>query len=88
MACATPMLVSDIIGFRELVAGGAEAQLVPPGDPAAWACTVSDLLDDPLRRARMGLAGREKSLLFSWDRVAAQVFDLYERVLGRRKVAA
>ncbi len=88
MACGTPMLVSDIIGFRELVAGGAEAELVPPGDPAAWAGAVSDLLDDPLRRARMGLAGREKSLLFSWDRVAAEVFDLYERVLGRKKVAA
>ncbi len=88
MACGTPMLVSDIIGFRELVAGGAEAELVPPGDPAAWARSVSDLLDEPLRRARMGAAGREKSLLFSWDRVAAQVFDLYERVLGRRKVAA
>ena len=88
MACGTPMLVSDIIGFRELVDGGAEAGLVPPGDPAAWARSVSDLLDEPLRRARMGLAGREKAMRFSWDRIAERVFALYEQVLGRRQVAA
>ena len=88
MACGTPMIVSDIIGFRELVDGGDEAQLVPPNDAVAWAGAISDLLDDPERRRRMGAAGRAKSAIFSWERVAEQVFDLYERVLGRQKVAA
>ncbi len=88
MACGTPMLVSDIIGFRELVDGGAEAQLVPPNDATAWASAISDLLDDPERRRRMGAAGREKAATFAWERVAERVFELYERVLGRRKVAA
>ena len=88
MACGTPMLVSDIIGFRELVDGGDEAQLVEPNRADLWADAVSDLLDDPERRALMGAAGREKSAIFSWDRVAEQVLEVYQRVLGRRKVAA
>jgi len=88
MACGTPQLVSDIIGFRELVNGGDEAQLVPPNDAPAWANAISDLLDDPERRRRMGEAGRAKAAFFAWHRVAEQVFELYERVLGRQKVAA
>ncbi len=87
-ACATPMLVSDIIGFRELVNGGEEAKLVPPYDPDAWADSVGDLLADPHTRARMGMAGREKAALFSWDVVAERVLGVYERVAGRKRVAA
>src|SRR5712691_1760263 len=37
MACGTPMIVSDNLGFRSVVNGGAEALLVPKDDPAAWA---------------------------------------------------
>lgn len=87
-ACGTPMLVSDIIGFRELVDGGEEARLVPPFDVEAWGESVSDLLDDAHTRARMGVAGRAKAALFSWDIVAERVLGVYERVLGRKRVAA
>ena len=87
-ACATPMLVSDIIGFRELVDGGDEAQLVAPFDAAAWAESVADLLDDPYTRLRMGIAGRQKAGLFSWDVVAERILGVYERVVGRKRVAA
>lgn len=88
MACGTPMLVSDIIGFRELVNGGAEAELVEPNRADLWADAVSRLLDAPQRRAQMGAAGREKATTFAWERVAAQVMGVYERVVFRRKVAA
>jgi len=33
MACGTPVIGSDICGFRELVDGG-KSLLVPPDDPA------------------------------------------------------
>ncbi len=80
MACGTPMLVSDIIGFRELVDGGAEAMLVPKGEPAAWAGAVLQLIPDAPRRQRMGCAGREKSLRFAWPVVAERVLDVYRSV--------
>jgi phosphatidyl-myo-inositol alpha-mannosyltransferase len=80
MACATPLVVSDITGFRELVDGGPEAVLVSKDDPAAWASTVVDLLADPVRLARMGTAGRRKAEGYAWPRIAARVLDVYRRV--------
>jgi phosphatidyl-myo-inositol alpha-mannosyltransferase len=82
MACGTPMIVSDITGFRELVDGGAEAVLVPKDDPGAWARAAVDLIGDPERRARMGAAGLAKAAQYAWPRVADQVLAVYERVAG------
>ena len=80
MACGTPMLVSDITGFRELVGGGAEAVMVPRGDASAWARATVDLLPDAERRRTMGVAGRAKALRFAWPVVAEQVLGVYHSV--------
>lgn len=80
MACGTPLAVSDITGFRELVDGGAEAVLVPKDDPAAWAEATIKLIGDPERRRVMRAAGLAKAERYSWPRVADQVFSVYERV--------
>jgi phosphatidylinositol alpha-mannosyltransferase len=82
MACATPMVVSDITGFRELVSGGDEAVLVPKNDSGAWAETIVALLHDDRRRERMGSAGLSKAERFAWPRVAAEVSAVYRSVLG------
>jgi phosphatidylinositol alpha-mannosyltransferase len=83
MACATPMVVSDIIGFRELVDGGQEAVLVPKSRPEVWADTVLDLLDHPGRLEAMGTAGRRKAEGYAWPGIAARVMDVYRRVVHR-----
>ncbi|MGE5231967.1 MAG: glycosyltransferase family 4 protein [Deltaproteobacteria bacterium] len=80
MACGTPLVVSDITGFRELVSGGTEAVLVDKDNAEAWARTAIDLIADPARRGAMRDAGLAKAQTFSWPRVAEQVFAVYERV--------
>jgi phosphatidyl-myo-inositol alpha-mannosyltransferase len=80
MACGTPMVVSDIIGFRELVGGGREAVLVPKGRPATWAETILELLADRPRLATMSAAGRRKAEDYAWPRIAEQVLRVYRRV--------
>lgn len=82
MACATPFLASDIVGFRELVAGGTEAVLVPPREPGAWAEAVVHLIADPVRRSAMGTAGRAKARDFAWPAISDRVLAVYRRVLG------
>jgi phosphatidylinositol alpha-mannosyltransferase len=82
MACATPMVVSDITGFRELVSGGDEAVLVPKNDAGAWAETIIALLQDGQRRERMGAAGLTKAARFSWPNVTQEVTAVYRGVLG------
>jgi glycosyltransferase involved in cell wall biosynthesis len=80
MACGTPLVVSDITGFRELVGKGPEAVLVPKSNPAAWAATIIGLREDPQRLAEMGAAGRRKAETYAWPRVASRVMEVYCRV--------
>ena len=82
MACGTPMIVSDNLGFRWVIDGGAEAVIVPKDDPAAWAGKVVELIADPERRRAMGEAGRAKAARFAWPRIARRELAVYERVLG------
>lgn len=82
MACGTPLVVSDITGFRELVNGGAEAALAPPGLAEAWADAVVALIGDAPRRVAMGRAGRAKALRYAWPRVTDSLLSVYRRVLG------
>src|SRR5437899_913168 len=77
MACGTPMIVSDITGFRELIDGGKEAVLVPKDDPAAWARAVGELVTAPDRLAEMGAAGLRKAADFAWPRIAERVLEVY-----------
>lgn len=81
MACGTPMVVSDITGFRELVAGGSEAVLVRRGRPRAWADTILELLDDRPCLTAMSIAGRRKAEAYAWPRIAGQVMGVYRRVM-------
>src|SRR5439155_3137194 len=57
-ACATPVVASDIDGYRDVMTPEAGV-LVPPGDPAALAGAVVALLDDEPRRRTLGAAARE-----------------------------
>jgi phosphatidyl-myo-inositol alpha-mannosyltransferase len=82
MASGKPIVATDNVGYRHLL-DREEAVLTPAGDAGAFADALLDLLDDPGRREAMGLAGRDKSFTFSWDRVADQTLDLYSEVLAR-----
>jgi len=88
MACGTPMIVSDNLGFRSVIDGGEEAVLIPKDDPTVWADTTIALLADPERRAAMGRAGVAKAARFAWPRIAREELAVYERVLGRSAKAA
>jgi phosphatidyl-myo-inositol alpha-mannosyltransferase len=87
-ACATPVVASDIEGYRDVMT--AETGLsVPPGDPAALADAVEALLADERARCQAGLAARRLAEeRYSWDRIGRRLADVYERALGRMPVAA
>jgi glycosyltransferase involved in cell wall biosynthesis len=81
LAFGKAMLMSDVGGFRELVAGHGAGKLVAPGDPDALAAAIAELLADPGERARLEEAARAAAAgPFSWDRIAAQTAAVYERV--------
>jgi glycosyltransferase involved in cell wall biosynthesis len=58
MACAVPVIGSNIAGIAEAVEHDNTGFLVPPADPPAIARVAQRLLGDPPLRSRMGLAAR------------------------------
>ncbi len=80
-AAATPVLASDIPGYRDVLRDGHDGLLVPPGDALALAEALRALALDPDLRARMARSARERAERFAWPRVAAEVLDTYEQAL-------
>ncbi|MFF0459089.1 glycosyltransferase [Streptomyces mexicanus] len=81
MACAVPVVATDVGGHRDSVADGRTGRLVAPGDPDAVAAAVRDLLGSDRVRRRYGTAGRARVLArFTWPRVADGVEQVYRRL--------
>ncbi len=73
MASSLPLVSTRLSGIPEIVVDGDNGLLVEPGDARALADAIGALLQDPVRAAAMGAAGRRR---------AEELFDL------RRNVAA
>lgn len=87
MAAGTPVVASDIAGYRELTAGGRAAVLVPPGDPIALAAALVRVLDDPLGGAAWRAAGLARAAAHMIDDVADRYVDLYRRAVGAPRIS-
>ncbi len=98
MACETAVVASATGGIKEVVVDGETGYQVPfeadpvtgfPADAAQFARDlggkVTDLLGDPAKCERFGLAGRRRvEEVFSWTSVAAQTVELYRGLVGGR----
>ncbi len=77
LASGVPVIASRVGGIPEQL-GEETCVLVEPGHPQSLAAAVSQLLDDPDRRARMSAAAVAAARArFSLDRQVAAYLDLY-----------
>ena len=83
MAAGTPIVCSDIHGYKGVVRRGREALLVPPHNPKALAGALATVLADDDLRERMAASGIDRAEEFSWERVTAKVEDYYGFVIRR-----
>jgi len=88
MACETPIVCSDILGFRDVVVDGREALMVPCGEREALADALVRILDDEGLAIQLGTTGRINSLQYSWSRVTSRVLDVYQSVRGGIAIVA
>jgi glycosyltransferase involved in cell wall biosynthesis len=80
-ACATPVVASDIPGYRE-VAGPENGILVPPGDERALSKAIAELLEDEPRRQSLGMCGRVIAReRYAWERIARRLVEIYESLI-------
>ncbi|MBR7839685.1 glycosyltransferase, partial [Actinospica durhamensis] len=88
MLAERPVVASAVGGLRDIVEHGVTGLLVPPGDPGALTAALDCLLDDPVRRSRMGAAGRRRARAYRARAVAPRLIELSADVLARRSAAA
>jgi phosphatidyl-myo-inositol alpha-mannosyltransferase len=81
-AAGTPVVASDIAGYRDVVRDGRDGLLTPRGDARALAEALRVMALDSARRVRMAAAARERAERFAWPHVAAEVLEVYEQALA------
>jgi phosphatidylinositol alpha-mannosyltransferase len=91
MAAGTPVVASDVAGYRTLSDSQADAvHFVPPGDPSALAAGLLRVLSDHRLAAELSAKGANVATRFSMDALALRYAQIYESLsdrLGRRAPA-
>lgn len=82
MAAGTPIVASNISGYRDVARDGLEAVLVPPGNPAALADGVRRVLDDAALARALGERGRVRANDFAWDAIADRLVAVYRELVA------
>jgi len=79
LACANPVIGSDIAGIRELVTNGVNGYTFAVEDESAFADCIKKLVADPKLRSFLGENGRrEIARIKSASTVAQQYIDLFQ----------
>ncbi|MGH1463800.1 MAG: glycosyltransferase family 4 protein [Cognatishimia sp.] len=83
MACAVPVVATDVGAFSEIVTSDAVGRLVPPGEPELLAEAAANMLENQSALADAGLAARQHvEKHFQIEREAQALIDVYKRLLS------
>jgi len=72
-ASGTPVVASDIAGYRDVVRNRQDGLLVPAGDAVQLGESLRALALDPERRTRMARSALERAERFAWPNVTREV---------------
>ena len=81
MAAQTPVVASDLPGYRNVARAGSDALLVPPDDPHELACALRRVLTEPALRECMVTSGWQRAEEFSMANLARRYVDLYSEIV-------
>jgi len=82
MAAGTPVVASDLPGYRTVATDGVDAVLVPPGDAGALAEGLRAVLGDRRLAEALSAAGEARAAELSMDRLAERYLDLFASLLA------
>ena len=83
LACASPVVASRTGGLACTVQDGSNGLLFKPGDVVGLANSISRLLLDPDYGRRLGKAGHDGALRFTWPAVASRMLQVYDGAIER-----
>lgn len=77
MAVGTPVVASDLAGYRQVARNGIEALLVPPGDPSRLGLALLRVLRDQALAERLRRAGASRARALSMQSLAERYLAIY-----------
>jgi glycosyltransferase involved in cell wall biosynthesis len=77
MACGLPVIASRAGGLAEIVVDGETGLLVEPENPGQLAEAIIQLLENPAQARTMGMAGRRRAEMFSWEATVHGLISCY-----------
>ncbi len=77
MAAHTPVVASDLAGYRNVATDGTDAILVPPSDPEALAAAIGSVLEDASVAASLIAGGELRAAELSMENLARLYLDIY-----------
>ena len=81
MAAGTPVVASNLDGYRNVATDDETALLVETGNVVSLAAAIARVLVDSQLAARLTANGREHAQRFSMDALADRYVEMYERAL-------
>jgi phosphatidyl-myo-inositol alpha-mannosyltransferase len=78
MAAGTPVVATDLPGYRNVARPDQEALLAPPGDPKGLACALATALEGGPKVEALVESGIHRAASFSLESLAKRYLDLYE----------
>jgi phosphatidyl-myo-inositol alpha-mannosyltransferase len=82
MAAQTPIVATDLPGYRRVARPNADALLVAPDDPNALADALRRVLEDGALARDLVTSGEARACAFSMDRLAERYLEIYQRAAG------
>ena len=82
MAAGLPCIATPVGASPEMLDDGKYGMLVPVGDVGAWANTLVELANDPIRRMKLGNAARQRVMAeYDFSVVGARYEALYQELI-------
>jgi phosphatidylinositol alpha-mannosyltransferase len=84
MAAGTPVVASDLVGYRNVARPDVDAVLTAPGDPEALAMALEVALAGGPVMDRLVASAEQRAASFSLESLAKRYLDLYGDALRLR----
>jgi glycosyltransferase involved in cell wall biosynthesis len=85
MRAGLPVVATDVGGVKEAVADGSNGFLIPRGDVEKFCERLTELLEKPELRVRMGLSARDEfAKRFTFDKMLAKTMAVYRDAVSTK----
>ncbi len=81
MSFALPVVTTAVGAIPELIEDGVNGKLVPYGDFKKLAGVITELIEDPLQREKMGENGLRKAGEYTLEKIAPRTLEFYFKTL-------